>query len=204
MAVVVGHAAIEAWQSWAPHATDNVTSILHLESAGPRIFANGQYLGPVERRARRWWQPLMAVPGREPRGQCRAVLHADPAAAGRLRRAARVAACHTVGAAPGGALPRETFNAKSDYVAHPLPAAGRAAMIAAAEHAGRRRAAVRRLRRRDRAGRADRDRVRAPRPAVLHPVLRRRRDRGLDRPGPDARCTRSSPAWPTRTTSTRR
>src|SRR5262249_46173651 len=32
--------------------------------------------------------------------------------------------------------PRETFNAKSDYVAKPLPSAGRAAMIAAAEHAG--------------------------------------------------------------------
>jgi FAD/FMN-containing dehydrogenase len=33
-------------------------------------------------------------------------------------------------------LPRNTFNAKSDYVAKPLPRSGRAAMIAAVEHAG--------------------------------------------------------------------
>jgi hypothetical protein len=46
------------------------------------------------------------------------------------------AACHTAGTSAHGALPREMFNAKSDYITTPLPAAGRAAMIAAAETAG--------------------------------------------------------------------
>ena len=36
--------AIAAWQAFAPHATDKLTSILHIESGGT-IFANGQYLG---------------------------------------------------------------------------------------------------------------------------------------------------------------
>ena len=44
--------------------------------------------------------------------------------------------CHTTGAAPGGQMPREIFQAKSDYVVTPLPAAGRAAMIAGAEAPG--------------------------------------------------------------------
>ncbi len=35
--------AIAAWQAWAPHATDKVTSILHVNGR-PSISANGQYL----------------------------------------------------------------------------------------------------------------------------------------------------------------
>jgi len=38
--------AIAAWQAWAPHTTDKITSILHLNSGStPTISANGQYLG---------------------------------------------------------------------------------------------------------------------------------------------------------------
>ena len=47
-----------------------------------------------------------------------------------------VAACHTVGAAPGGTLPRNTFNAKSDYVARQLSSTGRSAMVAAVQASG--------------------------------------------------------------------
>jgi hypothetical protein len=47
-----------------------------------------------------------------------------------------LAACHTVGTSPGGTLPRNTFNAKSDYVGKPLSDAGRAAMIAGVEASG--------------------------------------------------------------------
>ena len=126
--------AIEAWQTWAPQATDVVTSILHVESAGPRIIANGQYLGQSSQ-IPAVVKPLLEVTGASlaantelPYMQIQMLL------AGCESRT--VAACHTVGAAPGGVLPRETFNAKSDYVAEPLPAAGRAAMIAAAEHPG--------------------------------------------------------------------
>jgi FAD/FMN-containing dehydrogenase len=41
-------------------------------------------------------------------------------------------ACHTTGTRPGGTLPRESFQAKSDYVAKPLPAAARNALVQAA------------------------------------------------------------------------
>ena len=126
--------AIEAWQAWAPLATDLVTSILHLETAGPRIFAGGQYLGPsseVEAVVR----PLLGAAGGElavdvqrPYMEIQLLL-AD--CAGQT-----VAECHTIGAAPRGVMPRVTFNAKSDYVARALPATGRAAMVAAVEHPG--------------------------------------------------------------------
>src|SRR5207248_10696233 len=39
---------------------------------------------------------------------------------------------HTAGTRPGGTLPRESFQAKSDYVAKPLPAAARRALAQAA------------------------------------------------------------------------
>jgi hypothetical protein len=43
------------------------------------------------------------------------------------------AACHTQGTRPGGTLQRESFQAKSDYVAKPLPAAARQALVRAIE-----------------------------------------------------------------------
>jgi FAD/FMN-containing dehydrogenase len=126
-------AAIEAWQSWAPTTTDKITSILHLNS-GPSIEANGQYLGShgdVPGLAR----PLLGVPGAELHANVeKSYLDIQMLLAGCEGKT--VAACHTVGAASGGAMPRETFNAKSDYVSKLLPRAGRAAMIAAAEAPG--------------------------------------------------------------------
>jgi FAD/FMN-containing dehydrogenase len=41
------------------------------------------------------------------------------------------AACHTAGTATGGTLPRDSFNAGSDYVARPLDRSGRAALLGA-------------------------------------------------------------------------
>jgi FAD/FMN-containing dehydrogenase len=126
--------AIEAWQTWAPQATDGVTSILHVESGGPKIYANGQYIGQASQ------LPAVVKPLLGAAGASLAVNTELPYMQTQLLLAGctgrTTAACHTVGAAPGGVLPRETFNAKSDYVAKPLPAAGRAAMIAAAEHPG--------------------------------------------------------------------
>ena len=43
------------------------------------------------------------------------------------------AACHTVGAAPSGQLPRDLFDAKSDYLSRPLPAAALSVLTAAIE-----------------------------------------------------------------------
>jgi FAD/FMN-containing dehydrogenase len=127
--------AIEAWQTWAPHAREQVTSILHLNSGPtPSITANGQFLGPSQT-VPQLVHPLLAVRGaRLTANFGRPYFSLQLLLAGCAGISA--AACHTVGTSPRAQLPRETFNAKSDYVAKPLPASGRAAMIAAAEHPG--------------------------------------------------------------------
>ena len=126
-------AAIEAWQSWAPTTTDKITSILHVNT-GPSIEANGQYLGPsgdIPGLAR----PLLEVAGADLHVNVeKPYLDVQMLLAGCEGKT--VAACHTVGSADGGTMPRETFYAKSDYVGTPLPSAGREAMIAAAEAPG--------------------------------------------------------------------
>lgn len=128
-------AAIDAWQHWAPHTDDKLTSILHLNAGGPAsITANGQYLGPSGN-VPKLLAPLLSVAG--------ATLSANreaPFLAIQLLLAncdgKSVSACHTVNAAPGGTLARQAFNAKSDYVATPLGPAGRRAMIEATEAPG--------------------------------------------------------------------
>lgn len=127
--------AIAAWQAWAPHTTDKATSILHLNSgSSPSIAANGQFLGPAAMLPA-LLGPLLTVPGAS------LASHVDmPYLALQLLLAGctghTVPWCHTVGAGAGAMKPRLTFNAKSDYVAQPLPGAGRAAMIAAAQARG--------------------------------------------------------------------
>jgi hypothetical protein len=127
--------AIAAWQAWAPHTTDKVTSILHLNSGStPTISANGQYLGSSSA-LHGLLGPLLAVPGAQLASHLDlAYLPLQLLLAGCSSKT--LAACHTVGTAPGGTLPRNTFNAKSDYVAKPLSNAGRAAMIAGVEAPG--------------------------------------------------------------------
>ncbi len=127
--------AIAAWQSWAPHTTDRATSILHLNSgASPSITANGQYLGSSSVLPS-LLAPLLAVPGAQLQSDLdMAYLPLQLLLAGCSGKP--LAACHTIGTAPHGTLPRNTFNAKSDYVSTPLSHAGRAAMIAAVEATG--------------------------------------------------------------------
>jgi hypothetical protein len=127
--------AIDAWQSWAPHTTDRITSILHVNSGSPpSMNANGQFLGsPSELQG--LVGPLLAVSGANlSSNSSMAYLPLQLLLAGCSNMT--LAQCHTVGAAPGGTLPRNTFNAKSDYVSSPLASAGRAALIAAAEASG--------------------------------------------------------------------
>jgi hypothetical protein len=127
-------AAIEAWQSWAPHVNERVTATLHVESGGPDIYTTGQYLGSAGD-VPGLVAPLMSVAGASlPVNAQHPYLDIQMLLAGCDGRT--LAWCHTVGAAPGGQMPREIFQAKSDYVVTPLPAAGRAAMIAGAEAAG--------------------------------------------------------------------
>jgi FAD/FMN-containing dehydrogenase len=127
--------AIAAWQSWAPHVTDDATSILHINSGSqPSINANGQFLGSSGALPG-LLGALLAVPGANLGSRLEMpYLPLQLLLAGCSGHS--VAACHTVGAGPEGTLPRNTFNAKSDYVAKPLPQIGRAAMIAAAEAPG--------------------------------------------------------------------
>jgi hypothetical protein len=120
--------AVAAWQSWGPHATDDVTSILHLNSGSPpSISANGQYFGsPADLPG--LLAPLLNVPGARLTGSgSMPYLALQQYWAGCAGDS--LPACHTVGAAPGGAMPRLSFNAKSDYVATPLSAAARAALV---------------------------------------------------------------------------
>jgi hypothetical protein len=126
--------AIAAWQAWAPHTKDTITSILHLDAPGPSINANGQYLGSADT-LRALLGPLLSVPGATLRSMSdMAYLSLQLLLAGCGEET--VPACHLAGSSSRGTVSRETFTAKSDYVAQPLPAAGRAAMIAAVDAPG--------------------------------------------------------------------
>ncbi len=126
--------AIAAWQAFAPHTTDRISSILHVNTGSPpTINGNGQFLGSPSS-LQGLLSGLLAVPGANLTHLEMAYFPLQMLLAGCSGKS--FAACHTVGTAPGGTLPRNTFNAKSDYVAKPLSNAGRAAMIAAVEASG--------------------------------------------------------------------
>ena len=114
---------------------DEVTAILHLNAgAHPSISANGQFLG-ASQQIPGLLKPLLDVPAAQLTANIeKPYLTLQLILAGCSHISA--AACHTVGTTNRARLPRESFNAKSDYVATPLSAAGRAAMIAATENPG--------------------------------------------------------------------
>jgi FAD/FMN-containing dehydrogenase len=125
--------AIAAWQAWAPRAPDQLTSILHVEAGGGGTFihANGQYLGGTGQ-LRGLLGPLLSVPGARITALIsKSYLDMQLLLAG--CSTVGLSACHTAGTSSGGTLPRESFRAKSDYVTRPLNAAGRAAVIRAAQ-----------------------------------------------------------------------
>ncbi len=125
-------AALEAWLSWAPHARDQLTSIFHLNAGDDdtSVQVTGQYLGPASQ-LRSLLAPLRGVPGTSVSTGDQAYVPLQLVWAGCLDKS--VAACHTIGAAPGGTLPRASFIAKSDYVAKPLPAKARNLLVSALE-----------------------------------------------------------------------
>lgn len=125
-------AALAAWQRFAPHTSDALTSVLVLSAGAgrPQIRAIGQYFGP-ERQLRALLRPLSAVAGAVPSSGT-----AGPFAL--VRRWAGCedisqAACHATGTARGGQLSRARFAAGSAYVERSLSAAGRATMLTAVE-----------------------------------------------------------------------
>jgi FAD/FMN-containing dehydrogenase len=125
-------AAIAAWQAWAPHARNQLSSVFHLETGGssPLVNVTGQYLGPASD-LHRLLEPLRDAPGAQIAVGNQDYFGLQTRFAGCLGRS--VTSCHTVGTRTGGQLERASFNAKSDYVTEPLPAAGRGALISAIE-----------------------------------------------------------------------
>jgi FAD/FMN-containing dehydrogenase len=119
---------LAAWQRMAPHAPAALTSILSLTTAAgePRVTALGQFFGS-ESRLRQVIAPLTAVAGASLTTGTSDYLDLQRRWAGCLHGS--LAACHTVGASPGGTMPRARFAAKSDYVAKPLGAAARARLV---------------------------------------------------------------------------
>jgi FAD/FMN-containing dehydrogenase len=128
-----GSDAIAAWQGWAPHAESELTSIFHLNGGGSNpVRVTGQYFGAAGDLGR-LLAPLTAVGGATVLTGTLGYLDAQLFWAGCSPTPSALAACHTAGTRPGGTLMRESFQAKSDYVAKPLPAAARDALVQAAE-----------------------------------------------------------------------
>jgi FAD/FMN-containing dehydrogenase len=124
---------LEAWQRFAPHAPRALTSILTLStgSRSPGVTVFGQYFG-TPAALRSLLAPLTRVRGASVSSGSSGYLDLMRRWAGCLHTT--LAACHTRGTRPGGALDRARFAAKSHYVARPLGGAGRAAMLRAIEH----------------------------------------------------------------------
>jgi FAD/FMN-containing dehydrogenase len=124
--------AIAAWQAWAPHARDQLTSIMHLEAGGgtTAVRVTGQYLGPA-RDLGRLLHPLTSVPGSIVSAGDQDYLGLQSRWAGCLHQS--LTACHTAGTRPGGTLARAAFRAKSDYVARPLSTRARSVLTRAVE-----------------------------------------------------------------------
>ena len=123
--------ALAAWQGWAPHARPELTSIFHLNGGGSEpAQVTGQYFGP-SRDLRGLLASLTATGPTTVHTGDLGYLSAQLMWAGCSNIS--FAACHTTGTRPGGTLPRENFQAKSDYVSKPLPAAARNALVQAAQ-----------------------------------------------------------------------
>jgi hypothetical protein len=123
---------LAAWQAWAPHARDALTSVLHLETGAGELTARvaGQYLGPASDLPS-LLASLSAVPGARVRTGDQDYRGLQMRWAGCMHRS--VSACHTVGTRPGGTIERASFHAKSDYVNRALSSGGRAALVSAVE-----------------------------------------------------------------------
>jgi FAD/FMN-containing dehydrogenase len=119
---------IAAWQSWAPHAPDELFSVCNISSGGgaPAIRAAGQLIGPPGQ-LRSLLSPLTSTgTPLQVTVKQRSYLTAVEFWAG----CGPVSECHLE---PFGGLSRATFAAKSDYVRRPLPAAALRTIVAAIE-----------------------------------------------------------------------
>jgi FAD/FMN-containing dehydrogenase len=124
--------ALAAWQRWAPHARPELTSIFHLSGGGGLTSVNvsGQYFGPAGDLTR-LLAPLKTIDGALVSYADHGYLAAQLVFAGCANTS--LTACHTNGTRVGGTLTRESFQAKSQYVAKSLPAAARMRLVNAVE-----------------------------------------------------------------------
>jgi FAD/FMN-containing dehydrogenase len=120
---------ISAWQSWAPHAPDELWSNLHLAAAPggsiPTIEVGGTYLGSVGA-ASGQLEKLYAAVGSDPSSPFLEVspswLHAMLVEAGCA--SLTVNECHLPTQNPAGQLSRASEYAKSDFFTKPLSSRG--------------------------------------------------------------------------------
>jgi FAD/FMN-containing dehydrogenase len=124
--------AIDAWQGWAPHARDALTSIFHQNGTNAQfpVQVTGQYMGS-QGDLGGLLGPLKAVAGAHVSTGQHDYLTLQRLWAGCLTKT--IPQCHTAGAAPGGTLMRASFQAKSDYVTKALAAPARATLVKAME-----------------------------------------------------------------------
>jgi FAD/FMN-containing dehydrogenase len=115
---------ISAWQSWAPHAPDELWSNLHVSAAPggsvPNIEVGGTYLGSVSG-ASAQLDKLYAAVGSDPPSpfvESTSWLHAMLVEAGCASLA--VSECHLPSQTSDGQLSRASEYAKSDYFTTPL------------------------------------------------------------------------------------
>jgi FAD/FMN-containing dehydrogenase len=124
--------ALAAWLAWAPHARSQLTSIFHLNGGRgvTSVNVSGQYMGPASELGG-LLAPLRGVGGASVTVANHSYFGAQLAFAG--CSTVSLTACHTEGTRPGGTLARASFQAKSDYVGKPLPAAARQILVSQVE-----------------------------------------------------------------------
>jgi FAD/FMN-containing dehydrogenase len=129
---------IAAWQSWAPHAPDQLWSNLHLAAAPggsiPSIQVGGTYLGTVSEAAAQL-EKLYAAVGSDPSSpflESTTWLHAMLVEAGCA--SLTVNECHLPTQTAGGQLSRASEYAKSDFFTKPLSSHGIGTLLAGVEN----------------------------------------------------------------------
>jgi FAD/FMN-containing dehydrogenase len=129
---------ISAWQSWAPHAPDELWSNLHLAAAPggsiPSIQVGGTYLGSSSA-ASALLEKLYAAAGSDPSSPFLEVspswLHAMLVEAGCA--SLTVNECHLPTQNPAGQLSRASEYAKSDFFTKPLSSQGIGTLLSGVE-----------------------------------------------------------------------
>jgi FAD/FMN-containing dehydrogenase len=127
-------AAFDAWQRFAPHAPDGLSSTLFLAAttvkradATPAITSGGQFYGS-QAELERLIAPLAAA-GEPTQVQVGTLSYLDAVKRWAGCSSDSVSACHRADKSRNGRLPRLTFKGKSQYALAPLSATGIAEIL---------------------------------------------------------------------------